>query len=51
MITRRKRVGEYRGVLVMLTEDPRETTARWVRTMTPVKKGKMARPVVMGTSE
>lgn len=38
MIMRRKRVGEYIGVLVMLTEDPRETTARWVRTMTAVKR-------------
>lgn len=48
---RRKRVGEYIGVLVMLTEDPRETTARWVGTMTVVKKGKMAWTMVLDTSE
>ena len=37
MIMRRKRVGEYIGVLAMITEDPRETTARWVRSMTAEK--------------
>ena len=44
-------MGEYIGVLVMLTEDPRETTARWVGTLTAVKKGKMAWTMVLDTSE
>lgn len=44
-------MGEYIGVLVMLTEEPRETTARWVGTMTVVKEGKMAWTMAMGMSE
>ena len=38
MIRRRKRVGYHIGFLVMLSEDPTETTARWVRTLTSMKK-------------
>lgn len=48
----KERVGRIqRGVLVMLTESQEKPLQGGSGPLTPVKKGKMAQPVVMGTSE